>query len=248
LVRRQAAPPSTKRLQGKIALVTGATRGLGLAMARALATEGSSVVICGRDTKSLNSAEKELSQKGSNVLARSCDVRNEADVQGVLAATRNRFAKLDILINNAGIGHAASNVEDLPSRVWQEVIETNLTALFLVAKHALPLMQAGATIVNNLSVSAKRVFPGSAAYTASKFGGLGFTNTLREEIRPRGIRVIALLPGATDTEIWDTLWPDAPRQKMMTADSVAQAVLDAILLPESTVLEELTVMPVGGAL
>jgi NAD(P)-dependent dehydrogenase (short-subunit alcohol dehydrogenase family) len=217
-------------------------------MARALATEGSSVVICGRDTKSLNSAEKELSQKGSNVLARSCDVRNEADVQGVLAATRNRFAKLDILINNAGIGHAASNVEDLPSRVWQEVIETNLTALFLVAKHALPLMQAGATIVNNLSVSAKRVFPGSAAYTASKFGGLGFTNTLREEIRPRGIRVIALLPGATDTEIWDTLWPDAPRQKMMTADSVAQAVLDAILLPESTVLEELTVMPVGGAL
>jgi NAD(P)-dependent dehydrogenase (short-subunit alcohol dehydrogenase family) len=248
VARRPAAPSSPKRLQGKIALVTGATRGLGLAMARALAREGCGLVICGRDAQALKSAEKELSQQGSAVLAKICDVGQEAEVKDLIGATRRTFGRLDVLINNAGIGHAAGNVQDFSSRVWQDVINTNLTAVFFVTRHALPLMHRGGTIVNNLSVSAKRVFPGSAAYTASKFGALGLTNTLREELRPRAIRVIALLAGATDTEIWDTLWPEAPRRKMMTAESVAQAVLAAVLLPESTVVEEITVMPIGGAL
>ena len=92
-------------------------------------------------------------------------------------------------------------------------------------------MKRGATIVNNLSIAATRVFPGTAAYNASKHGALGFTNTLREELRGKGIRVIALLPGATDTAIWNILWPEAPRKKMMSAETVAQAVLQAILLP-----------------
>ncbi len=245
---RPPAPGSAKALHGKVALVTGANRGLGLAMARALVTEGCDLVICGRDRAALQSAGKELSQQRSIVLARSCDIRQEDQVQALMAATRRRFGRLDILINNAGIGHPASEVGSFPVRTWEQVIATNLTALFLVTKQALPLLKRGATIVNNLSVSARRVFPGSAAYTASKFGALGFTNTLREELRPRGIRVIALLPGATDTGIWDTLWPAAPRRKMMTAQSVAQAVLAAVLLPEGTVVEELTVMPIGGAL
>ncbi len=93
------------------------------------------------------------------------------------------------------------------------------------------MMKRGGTIVNNLSVAATRVFAGSAAYNASKHGALGLTNTLREELRPRGIRVIALLPGATDTDIWTTLWPQAPRKKMMSPETVAAAILQAILLP-----------------
>jgi short-subunit dehydrogenase len=92
--------------------------------------------------------------------------------------------------------------------------------------------------VNNLSIAAKRVFPGSSAYNASKHGTLGFTNTLREELRPKGIRVIALLPGATDTAIWKTLWPEAPRRKMMSAETVAAAVVMTLRLPPEGTVEE----------
>jgi short-subunit dehydrogenase len=109
-------------------------------------------------------------------------------------------------------------------------------------------MKGGSTIVNNLSIAAERVFSGSAAYNASKHGALGFTNTLREELRPKGIRVIALMPGATDTAIWDTLWPKAPRRKMMSAETVARTVIDALLLPDNTTVEKMLVMPSIGVL
>jgi len=109
-------------------------------------------------------------------------------------------------------------------------------------------MKRGSTIVNNLSISAERVFPGSAAYNASKHGALGFTDTLREELRPKGIRVIALLPGATDTALWNTLWPKAPRRKMMSAGTVARTVVDALLLPDNTTVEKIVVMPSTGVL
>ena len=112
----------------------------------------------------------------------------------------------------------------------------------------LPLLSRGSTVVNNLSVAANRVFAGSSAYNASKHGALGLTNTLREELRPQGIRVIALLPGATDTEIWNTFWPDAPREKTMSPETVARALVGALLLPEDSTIEELTILPTSGAL
>ena len=113
---------------------------------------------------------------------------------------------------------------------------------------ALAVMKSGSTIVNNLSIAAERIFPGSAAYNASKHGALGFTNTLREELRPKGIRVIALMPGATDTDIWNSLWPKAPRQKMMSAETVARTVVSALLLPQNTTTEKIVVMPSVGTL
>jgi short-subunit dehydrogenase len=109
-------------------------------------------------------------------------------------------------------------------------------------------MKRGGTIVNNLSIAAKRVFAGSSGYNASKHGALGLTNTLREELRSQGIRVIALLPGATDTEIWNTLWPEAPRKKMMSPETVAAVVVNALMLPRDSTVEELVVMPTAGAL
>jgi NAD(P)-dependent dehydrogenase (short-subunit alcohol dehydrogenase family) len=127
-------------------------------------------------------------------------------------------------------------------------METNLDGMFLVSQAALAMMKRGGTIVNNLSIAANRVFAGSAAYNASKHGGLGLTNTLREELRPRGIRVIALLPGATDTDIWTTLWPQAPRRKMMLPATVAQVVLDAIMLPANATVESLEIRPTAGTL
>jgi len=136
----------------------------------------------------------------------------------------------------------------LPFPIWKDVLATNLDGTFLVTQAALAIMKRGSTIVNNLSVAANRVFSGSAAYNSSKHGALGLTNTLREELRPRGIRVIGLLAGATDTDIWKTLWPEAPRRKMMSPEAVAQAVVQAILLPSNTTIETIEIRPSIGTL
>jgi NAD(P)-dependent dehydrogenase (short-subunit alcohol dehydrogenase family) len=235
-------------LRGKVALITGATRGIGLAIACALKAEGCDLVVTGRSNSLLRKVERKLSSGKTRVLARLCDVRSGADVQELLAVVEQRFSHLDILINNAGVAHPNLQVNDLSIESWQEVIETNLTGTFLVTRAALPLMKSGGVIVNNLSLSAKRVFPGLSAYNASKHGALGFTNTLREELRKRGIRVIALLPGATDTFIWNAFWPDAPRKRMMKPETVAQAMVNALTLPADSTVEELIVMPTTGTL
>ena len=233
------------RLNNKVALITGGNRGIGLAIARALAGEGCHLVITGRDPASLKKAAKEL---GRRVVPMACDVRDPEAVETVFAAIKGRFGRLDTLINNAGVAHANLSVAKLPLEAWREVIDTNLTGMFLVTRAALPLMKRGSAIVNNLSIAAKTVFPGSSAYNASKHGALGFTNTLREELRGRGIRVIALMPGATDTDIWRTFWPKAPRNKMLSPATVARAVVNALTLPEDSTVEELVILPSAGVL
>jgi len=235
-------------LSGRLALITGANRGIGLAIARALAREGCNLIITGRDERALAKAHTELEELNVHVLAQSCDVRSPDSVDYLFALVRGLHTPLDILVNNAGIGHPNHTVGELPYPTWMEVIDTNLNGLFLMTQAALAVMKRGSTIVNNLSIAAERVFPGSAAYNASKHGALGFTNTLREELRPKGIRVIALMPGATDTAIWNTLWPKAPRRKMMSAETVARTVVEALRLPESTTAEKIVVMPSSGTL
>jgi NAD(P)-dependent dehydrogenase (short-subunit alcohol dehydrogenase family) len=242
------AKPTTSRLKDKVALVTGANRGIGLAIARALASEGCNLVVTARDPAGLNLAGRELKRSGREVLTVSCDVRDPEDVRRLLIETKKQFRRIDILVNNAGVGHSNRSVEQLSYDAWRVVIDTNLNGLFLVTHFALPLMKRGGAIVNNLSIAAKRVFPGSSAYNASKHGALGLTDTLREELRPKGIRVIALLPGATDTAIWQTLWPGAPRKKMMSAETVARAAVDALCLPPGSTLEELVLRPSAGTL
>ena len=236
------------RLRGKVAVVTGASRGIGLAIAEALAAEGSAVVLAGRDERALRAAARKVEGSGGVALAQLCEVRDPRSVTALFAAARRRFRRLDILINNAGIAHPLRNVEKLPVKNWREVLDTNLTGMFLCAQAAIPLMRRGAAIVNNLSVSARQVFPGNAAYDASKHGALGLTRTLREELRPRGIRVIALLPGATATDIWDQFWPAAPRGRMISPADVAAIVVEAVALPAGTTVEELVIAPTRGAL
>jgi NAD(P)-dependent dehydrogenase (short-subunit alcohol dehydrogenase family) len=236
------------RISGRLALVTGANRGIGLAIARALAREGCDLIITARGERALAKTRAELEKFHVHVLAQPCDVRSPESVDYLFAIIRGLRQPLDILINNAGIAHPNRTVADLPYPTWMEVIDTNLNGLFLMTQAALAVMKRGGTIVNNLSVAAERVFPGSVAYNASKHGALGFTDTLREELRPKGIRVIALLPGATDTEIWQTLWPKAPRRKMMSAESVAQIVVEGLRLPENTTVEKIVIRPSIGTL
>jgi NAD(P)-dependent dehydrogenase (short-subunit alcohol dehydrogenase family) len=245
---RPAKAPRSSPLKNRLALITGANRGIGFAIARALARDGCDLVITARDERALHKAGRELEKLRVNVLAQVCDVRDPHSVDYLFTLVRGLRRPLDFLINNAGIAHPNRMVSDLPYPDWCDVIETNLNAVFLVTQAALAVMKRGGVIVNNLSISAERVFPGSAAYTASKHGALGLTDTLREELRPRGIRVVALMPGATDTAIWNTLWPQAPRRKMMSAETVATAVVNALKLPENSAVEKIVVMPVGGAL
>src|SRR5712692_9430911 len=218
------------------------------AMPREPALSGRLALVTGRDERALAKARAELekiqaakapAKLNLQVLAQSCDVRSPDSVDYLFALVRGLHTPLDILINNAGIGHLNRTVSQLPYPTWMELIDTNLNGLFLMTQAALAVMKRGGTIVNNLSIAAERVFPGSAAYNASKHGALGFTNTLREELRPKGIRVIALMPGATDTAIWDTLWPEAPRKKMMQPETVAQALVNTLVLPAESTVEEL---------
>jgi len=239
------SPASRSRLGNKVALITGGNHGIGLAIARALVAEGCAVVISGRNEASLKKAATQLGRKTVPIV---CDVRNPEAVDRLFADIRKRFRNLDILINNAGVAHANWRVDQLPVEAWKEVIATNLTGMFLVTRAALPLLKRGAAIVNNLSIAAKRVFPGSSAYNASKHGALGFTNTLREEVRVRGIRVMALMAGAADTDIWKSFWPQAPRKKMISPATVAQAVVNALSLPDDGRVEELLILPSAGTL
>jgi NAD(P)-dependent dehydrogenase (short-subunit alcohol dehydrogenase family) len=247
-VEPSAVEPATTALHGKVVLITGATQGIGLATAHALAAEGCHLIVCARDKTRLALVESELSCKDVRVLALTCDVRDEKSVGAMFAAVRKKFSGLDIVINSAGIAHPFRSVSELSLKEWDDVLATNLTGTFLVTRAAMPLLSRGSSIVNVLSMSSKRAFPNLAAYNASKFGALGFTSTLREELRREGIRVIALLPGSTDTPIWDTLWPEAPRHKMIRPETVAHALVAALKLPPESTVEELDLMPTGGPL
>ena len=239
---------SPKKAGRKVAVITGGGTGIGLAMARLFAASGYSVIITGRDAKRLKRAANDISTKHGLVTAIACDVRDPASVAKLFEQIGQSHFTIDVLINNAGVAHALAPVDQLPVDTWKEVIDTNLTGTFLVTRAALPLMRAGGTIVNNLSVAAVQPFAGMSAYNASKYGALGFTHALREDLRKRGIRVLALLPGATDTEIWSQFWADAPREKMISAETVAQAVLHAVSAPANTAIEEIRIGPAAGVL
>jgi 3-oxoacyl-[acyl-carrier protein] reductase len=240
--------PAKKVAQDKVAVITGGGSGIGMAIARVFTSSGYFVVITGRDVKRLQKAAQTISAHKKQVISISCDVRNPASVEKLFQEVRKEHATIDVLVNNAGVAHSLAPVDQLSVETWKEVIDTNLTGTFLVTRMALPLMRAGGTIVNNLSVAALQPFAGMAAYNASKFGALGFTHALREDLRKRRIRVLALLPGATNTEIWSQFWPEAPKENMISAETVAQAVLHAVSAPPNTAIEEIRIGPAAGVL
>ena len=238
--RKATNSATSGALAGKVAVVTGASRGIGLAIVNVLMAEHCSLVATSR---SLGQLPKKPRQ---DLLCIACDVRDERSVAALFAAVKKQFGHVDILINNAGMAHPLRNIADLPLETWREVLDTNLTGMFLCTRAALPLMRKGGVIVNNLSVAARGVFPGESAYCASKHGALGLTDTLRAEVRGRGIRVVSLLPGPTATDIWNQFMPEAPRDKMMSPETVARAVIAAITLPENATVDELRIGPTEG--
>ncbi|HEU5232059.1 MAG TPA: SDR family oxidoreductase [Terriglobales bacterium] len=235
-------------LNGRTAVVTGGSRGIGLGITRELARNGCRVVIAGRDPQALESVIAQLKAEGLSISAKRCDVSDPDQVHEFFHAVRERMGVLDFLVNNAGAAHALTNVDRLAPEEFRRVIDVNLIGTFLCCRAAIPLMSTGAVIVNNLSVAAHQAFAGMAAYNASKAGALALTNVLREELRDKGIRVLALVPGAVDTDIWQQFWPDAPREKMMSVHDVARAVALALSMPPNTSIDEIRMGPASGTL
>ncbi|MGC2209907.1 MAG: SDR family oxidoreductase [Candidatus Korobacteraceae bacterium] len=229
--------------RAKLAVVTGASRGLGLAIAEALSERGFHLILTARDQRALD----RLAARLPKATAIACEIRDPQSVAQLANLVRRR-KRLDVLINNAGIAGPSQPIASLDYEIWRQVIDTNLHGTFLVTQSLLPFLGKSSVIVNNLSIAARVSFPGMAAYNASKRGLLAFTETLREELRPRGVRVVALLPGATATAIWQQFWPEAPRRSMLAPRTVAQAVADAVALPGNANMDEIVIAPSAGTL
>jgi 3-oxoacyl-[acyl-carrier protein] reductase len=188
-------------LRGQTAIVTGGSRGIGLAIARALAADGVNVAITGRSDAHLSQARPRLESAGpARVETLRADMRRYEDVEHAVAATVARFGGLDILVNNAGVGIFA-NVAEMTPEQWSEIVDTNLTGVFYACRAAIPHLRArgGGYIINISSLAGKNPFAGGAAYCASKSGLNGFSEALMQELRYDNIRVSYVMPGSVAT-------------------------------------------------
>lgn len=241
-------PPadSSLPLAGQVALVTGASQGIGLKIAQELARAGADVVITSRSRPRLARAVRQIAGPG-RCLSVVADVSRAADVRRLFQRIQRRFGRLDILVNNAGAGSFVP-LARLTLAEWQRTLATNLTGTFLCTQAALRLMRRRkhGHIVNMISVAGKEAFRDMAAYCASKFGALGFTRVLAEEVRGQGIRVTAILPGATDTPFWDRAPFRVDRRKLIRPEEVARAVLSAVTAGAESTVEEIVLRPSAG--
>jgi len=232
-------------LPGKCAFITGGTKGIGLAIARALADSGSRVFICARNQNQVDRVVDELSkQYAGRISGCRCDVRSHDDVREAVTRAASAMGGLDILINNAGIGEFV-NVEEMDASRWDATIETNLSGVFYCCREAIPLMKArgGGYIINIGSLAGKNAFPGGAAYNASKFGLIGFSEALMQEVRYSGIRVSYLMPGSVNTEFGRSGVQDPATTWKLMPEDVATVVLDIIALDPRALASRVEIRP-----
>jgi 3-oxoacyl-[acyl-carrier protein] reductase len=236
-----AASPS-KPLAGQVALVTGASRGIGRAIARRLGRMGAAISICARQRSPLEDARKALEAEGIASLAVVADVTRTQDVARLVETTRRELGEIDILVNNAGIGWFGP-VHHATEEDWDRVIETNLKAPFLLLRAVAPVMmeRRSGHIIQIASLAAKNSFAGGALYCASKWGLLGMTQSAAEDLRAYGIRASVVCPGSVLTEFS----PHAGKNpdKMLHPDDVAHAVEMIVLQPPRSFISEVLLRP-----
>ena len=231
----------------KVVVLTGAARGIGRAIAIELLEAGFFTVLCSKSPQSAASLEAEISSFAGNFIVSSVDISVEGEIKRFISSVAKEKGRIDILINNAGIVYTGP-VEETDTEQWDEMMAVNARGTFLMVKHSLPLIPGGGHIINIGSNASKKGFPGWAAYCASKFAVLGFTNSLREELRDRGIRVSAVLPGPTKTDIWDSLGGEWNSEKMMSPEVTAKTVLSVINQPPGANIDEIDIVPSTGSL
>ena len=233
---------SEKPLTGKVALVTGASRGIGFAIARRLGQMGSRVSICGREAAKLEPSAATLRGEGIDVLSAVADVAREDQILTFVQKTQNEFGSIDILVNNAGIGffgpfHECSEAD------WNRVMDTNLKSVFLVSRAVVPEMIRRQTghIINISSLAGKNTFANGAIYCASKWGLMGLSGSMAEDLRGYGIRVSTICPGSVATEFagQSKKNPD----KALHAEDIAHAVAAVVTQSAGSFISEVHIRP-----
>ena len=227
-------------LAGKVAIVTGGSRGIGRFIAHRLAQEGASVVIAGRTLADLKITAEDISGNGGKVIGVQTDVSNEKSVHRLLSKTLTEFGTIDILINNAG-QFLEKPVTEMSLNEWNSIIGTNLTGPFLLTRAVLPEMieKMDGTIVMISSTSGKRAKANSAVYAASKFGIEGFSEALLQEVRGHNIRVIVVTPSSVDSSERDSRQIlKGGKGARLRAEDVADTIVAAIKLPPRALVRE----------
>jgi NAD(P)-dependent dehydrogenase (short-subunit alcohol dehydrogenase family) len=229
-------------LQGRNALVTGGTRGIGFAVAEALADAGAAVAICGRNATVLDGAVRQLTTRPERkVVGKVADVRSSTEVADLFAFVDQELGGVDVLVNNAGLG-IFKRTADVTIEEWQTTLETNLSGAFYCSREALRRVKSrgGAYIINMGSLAGKNAFAGGAAYNASKFGLKGFSEAMMLDHRYDNVRVTHIMPGSVDTEFS----PGSGRADWKIApEDVAEIVLMLLRMPERTLVSRVEVRP-----
>lgn len=227
-------------------IVTGGTRGIGKAIVESLINEGANIVILARTKSDIEKVKQDMKNKG-NIFGIKCDVTSPSDIKKMVSKVKTIFKKIDVLINNVGVAYIGP-ADKMTLSEWNNVINTNLTSVFLCCKEIIPIMkkQHGGCIVNIASNSAKNGTANFSAYCASKFGQLGFSQSLFHELRPYKIRVISVCPGGVDTQLWKKVKND-PKikpepEKSLKSENVAD-VVNFILKHDEILFSEPVFLP-----
>ena len=231
-------------LTGKIALVTGGTKGIGRAIANALNREGATVVITARKQAEIDLAVKELNKSRPNSSKGfTCDVRDYEQVKALFSSIVAEFSGLDLLVNNAGIG-IFDTVEAMTPEQFRAVLETNLSGVFYCCHEAIPVMRqrGGGYIINISSLAGANPHPRMAAYNASKFGLNGFSEALMQEVRHDGIKVSYIMPGSVNTEFGGDE-PSSEKNWQLQPDDIARAVVDLLRHPDRSLVSRVEIRP-----
>lgn len=238
----------TQNLQGKTAVVTGGSKGIGFAVADALSAAGCSVMISARHDDEVQQAARVLSDRNAGTVAGMvCDVGQHADVQRMIAQTVERFGGLHVLVNNAGVGKFAPMGELSPDD-WRQVMQTNLDGVFYCCHEAIPHLkqQADSWIINIASLAGKNPFAGGAAYNASKFGLVGFSEALMLDVRQHGIRVNYIMPGSVATHFNDHT-PNAQDDWKIQPEDIAELVMMLVMFPSRSLPSRIEIRPTKPA-
>jgi NAD(P)-dependent dehydrogenase (short-subunit alcohol dehydrogenase family) len=230
-------------LTGQVAVVTGAGRGIGAAIAKRLSSLGATAVLCGRTRAALDSVAQDIATAGGGAEVVACDVTNLESVEAAARNVESSLGRVDILVNNAGIGGFGGPLHQLPPEAWDKILNTNLRGVYYAVRAFSPMMIRARSghIINISSLAGKNALPNGAAYAASKWGLNGLSYSLAEELRGYNIRVSVICPGSTNTELSPHVGKDPA--KMLQPEDVAHAAAMLVTQSPESFVSEILLRP-----